>query len=96
METIKIMGKGNRDVEDFLKAKNRFTKNNKPEKVSILLDEYKGHSSKAVAYGDKGKNSEWEWFPKSLIESKQIVINELSNGFEIIVPHWLAKEKGHI
>ena len=88
------MGKGNKDVEDFLKGSNGFVKKSKPEKVSILLDEYKGHSPKAVAYGDK--NGEWEWFPKSLIESKQIVINELSNGFEIIVPFWLAKEKGHV
>lgn len=74
------------DVEKFL--------NEVPtgkEDVFELYDELKHETDKSFLFGDKGTTENDQWFPKSQVE-----VIKLSNGYEVVVPYWLAKKKGMV
>lgn len=61
------------------------------EDVFELYDEIKVETEKSYLLGDTGTTDNDQWFPKSQVE-----IRKLSNGYEVIVPYWLAKKKGMV
>jgi len=80
------MGNYSKDIEEFL--------NEIPtgkEDVHEYYDELKAESKSKLSllFGDKDTTENDEWYPVSQIE-----YHKLSNGYEVVIPYWLAKKKG--
>jgi hypothetical protein len=88
------MSRTNKDVEQFHQSRRSIFDDSNEDRIVELFDECKGDSSskKSTAYGDHGQKwKEWLWCPKKMIASGEIVVRELSNGFEITMPRWFAE-----
>jgi hypothetical protein len=88
------MPRTNKDIEDLHReGRGVFVE----DTVTELFEDCRGESGsgKSIAYGDKGQSwKEWLWVPKSMIDSGEIKIKKLSNGFEIEMPRWFAERNG--
>ncbi len=74
----------NRDVEKFL--------NHQDVKPDCHVEMYKEIAWETIgSYKFKDDDGKEVWLPKS-----QVDVRELSNGVEVEIPIWLAKEKGLI
>lgn len=57
--------------------------------VTEMWDSIKAETDNAYLFGDAGYDDDDFWLPKS-----QISVRELSNGYEVKIPFWLAEKKG--
>jgi hypothetical protein len=63
-------------------------------RVSSYHDECKYETVNSTLYGDTGSTDNNVWIPKKLVDSGDIEIRKLSNGYELIMPHWFAERNG--
>jgi hypothetical protein len=75
----------NKDVEDFHRS---FWSQPEEEDIEELFESIKYETDKSYLFGDKGTKDNDCWLPKSQVE-----VTEISNGYKVRIPEWLAKKK---